>query len=191
MMLHLVRHGQTQANRAGLLQGHVDFDLTELGVIQAHTAAQRLIDSGAHRIVSSPLLRCRSTAAVIADALGIAVEVDDRLVELDYGAWDQRPLQEVTAQEWAQWRADPHFAPPRGESLRSVTNRVVACASELLRDPEPVVVVSHVSPIKAAIAWAIGTDESVTWRMHLDVASESRIGRRGDQPYLAAFNVVA
>ncbi len=206
-MLTLVRHGQTAANRGGLLQGHVDLALTELGLRQAAAAAEALTASEATCIVTSPLQRARQTADVIARRLGVPVAVDERLIEMDYGTWDERPLSEVDSQSWARWRSDPMFAPPGGESLRSVTERAVECALELLERPGVTIAVSHVSPIKALVAWSLGCDESVTWRMHLDVASITRIGLRSNgnssenssgveggrasAVYLASFNEVA
>jgi broad specificity phosphatase PhoE len=142
-------------------------------------------------VVSSPLRRAVETAEVIAAVHGRPVEVEERLVELDYGTWDQRRSQEVSAEDWATWRDDPAFAPPGGESLEAVTRRVSAWCAETLGD-ELVVAVSHVSPIKAAVCWVLGVDERATWRMYLDLASITRIGRRGDGGvYLASYNETA
>ena len=77
-MLVLVRHGQTAANRGGLLQGRVDLPLTDLGHHQARAAAQYLADARVVRVVSSPLQRACATAQTIADGFGLDVEVDDR-----------------------------------------------------------------------------------------------------------------
>lgn len=194
-MLVLVRHGQTAANRGGLLQGRVDLPLTELGAVQAQAAAEHLRDLGRDRpggvrVVSSPLLRARATAETIAKVLGTIPEIDDRLVEVDYGAWDERPLADVPAETWAQWRSDPHFAPPDGESLHAVGERATALAGELLAADDVTIAVSHVSPIKAIVAWALGCDTAVTWRMHLDVASVSRVAMRAGRPVLTAFNEI-
>lgn len=190
MTLIVVRHGQTEANRFGLLQGRADLPLNARGREQARAVAAYLSACGAQRIVSSPLLRATSTAAAIADALGLTVEVDARLIELDYGDWDQRPLAEVRPQEWAQWRADLSFAPPNGESLASVSERTRAFGEEVLRryDDDVTVAVSHVSPIKALMAWALGASDETTWRMQLDVCAVSRIGWRNGVPALLTFN---
>ncbi len=132
--------------------------------------------------------RARDTAAEIAAPHGLAVEVDERLIELDYGDWDGLPLGAVPAESWAAWRTDPEFAPPGGERLLDVAARVAAFCADVLVD-DLVVAVSHVSPIKAAVCAALGVDDRVTWRMQLDVASVTRIGRRPDgSPYLVAFN---
>jgi broad specificity phosphatase PhoE len=186
-----VRHGQTIANRDGRLQGRLDFPLSPLGLEQARLAAAGLAGSGATAVVTSPLLRAADTAREIAAVLGVAVEVDDRLAELDYGEWDGRRLAEVSAADWTRWRADPAFAPPGGESLVSVGERVGQFCSERLRPDVTIVAVSHVSPIKAAVAWALAAGDAATWRMQLDVASVTRIGQRPDGPaFLAGYNDV-
>ena len=74
--------------------------------------------------------------------------------------------------------------------------RASAFASEVLADgvrrgsDELVVAVSHVSPIKAIVAWALGCGSDITWRMHLDVASVTRIAGRGGRPVLSSFNEI-
>ena len=133
------------------------------------------------RVVASPLQRAIATARAIADPHGLSVDIDDRLVELDYGDWDARGLRDVSPEEWDAWRADVHFTPPGGESLVSVTARVVEFCVEQAADGFTVAV-SHVSPIKAAVCWALGVDERASWRMHLDLATVTRVGRRGNAP---------
>jgi broad specificity phosphatase PhoE len=184
-----VRHGQTAVNREGRLQGRLDPPLTDLGRDQARLAAAALVGSDVKLVVTSPLARAADTGRAIAEATGARLEHDDRLLELDYGEWDGRRFAEVSAEEWQQWRNDPSFAPPGGESLVSVGLRIAEFCDEQLRDDETVVAVSHVSPIKAAVIWALGIGDEATWRMHLDVASMTRIGRRADAPpFLAGYN---
>lgn len=188
-MIVFARHGQTDVNASGRLQGRLDPPLTELGRDQARRIAQALRADALARVVTSPLRRARETAEIITEGLGIdAPVVDERLVELDYGAWDGRAVRDVTGQEWARWRADPDFAPPGGESLATLRARTVALCEELLTVDEAVCCVSHVSPIKAAVTWALGVGDAATWRMHLGVASVCRIERRGTDPVLVSFN---
>jgi broad specificity phosphatase PhoE len=141
---------------------------------------------------TSPLQRAADTAREIASALGIPLEIDERLVEVDYGEWDGRRLDEVDAAQWSAWRDDASFAPPGGESLAAVGARVAGFCSDRLLADTTIVAVSHVSPIKAAVAWSLGVGDGATWRMQLDVASVTRIGRRGNGPaYLASYNETA
>ncbi|HEX9258590.1 MAG TPA: histidine phosphatase family protein [Acidimicrobiales bacterium] len=183
-MLILVRHGRTALNAAGRLQGRVDAELDDVGVEQARRIAAAV--SSAERVVSSPLLRARQTA----EALGMRVEIDDRWIELDYGDLDGKPVAEVGAEVWAQWRVDLDYVPAGGESLAALNRRVVGACEELLPVFATIdlVVVSHVSPIKAAVAWALGAGAEVGWRSHLDQASITRIGVSGRGPILRSFN---
>jgi broad specificity phosphatase PhoE len=183
-VLVLVRHGQTDANARGLLLGRADPPLSDLGRRQAEALASRIPADA--RVVSSPLLRTRETAA----AFGRPVDVDDRWIELDYGDYDGRPVADVPADVWRDWRADPHFVPAGGESLVMLGNRVRAACEELLEEARDrdVVVVSHVSPIKAAIGWALGTGDEVGWRMFVRVASIARVAIGPWGPSLHSFN---
>lgn len=184
----LVRHGQTWLNAEGRLAGRLDAELTELGRSQAAAVAAAVLAMATPaRVVTSPLHRARQTAA----AFGGTAAVDDRWVELDYGEYDGRPLGDVPASLWEAWRADVAFAPPGGESLLALGERVRAACEELAAADGPTVVVSHVSPIKAAVAWALGVDDSVSWRMYLAPASITVIGAGERGPSLRAFNVTA
>jgi broad specificity phosphatase PhoE len=189
-MIHLVRHGETAANRDHLALGRADPVLTDRGRAQAARLAAQLVATGAGRVVSSPLLRARETAALIADTLDVAVEIDYRLVELDYGEWDERSFSEFPPEDLARWRSDAAFAPPGGESLVVLGDRVASfCAEHIAGDD--VIAVSHVSPIKAGVLWAMNADPLLAWRMHLDVASISRIGAPNGSPCLLGFNATS
>ena len=193
-MISFVRHGQTAHNREGRLQGRADLELSPRGLEQVTRLATRLASTEIAQVYSSPLRRAQQTAQAIAAVAGCDVQTDDRLIELDYGDWDGRPLGDISREDWAAWRADPDFTPPGGESLAAVTARVDAFCRERLASTgtEPAAItiaVSHVSPIKAAVCWALGIDERATWQMQLGLASITSVGARpnGDG-YLAAFN---
>lgn len=189
-----VRHGETAPNRAGRLLGRGDPPLTDAGLAQAARLAAALREPQPLAVVSSPLRRARDTAEVIARSSGLEVEVDDRLVEIDYGEWEGQRLLDIPADVSARWRADPTFRAPGGESLAEVGSRVAHCVQDLLTRTAPggesgvVVAVSHVSPIKAAVSWALGVGWELTWRMHLGLASISRVGARPGGPYVLSFN---
>jgi probable phosphoglycerate mutase len=185
-MLYLVRHGRTAPNAARRLLGRMDVPLDDLGRRQAQALGGVGALRDARRVVSSPLLRALETA----EALGPPVEVDDRWAEIDYGVYDGETL-ESTPDLSRQWEADLAFAPPGGESLAALGQRVrEACAGIWQEATEQdVVVVTHVSPLKAAVAWAIGVGDEVAWRMFVDVASVTTIGPgRSGLPVLRTFN---
>lgn len=192
-MLILVRHGQTALNARGLLLGRADPPLNDNGYRQAAALAEAL--GRPARIVSSPLLRARQTAAVLAGAAAgevdvEGVEVDPRWVEMDYGELDGQPAAGVAEPVWKSWRDDPHYVPAGGESVAAVCGRVRDACVELAAAAagSDVVVVSHVSPIKAAVTWALGVDDEVAWRMFLADAAVCRIDTSGARPMLLAFN---
>lgn len=189
--LLLVRHGRTAMNASGALQGRIDIPLDDVGVAQAVALGHQLATSGASRVVSSPLQRARRTAELVAEPLGLAVDIDDRLVEIDYGTWDTRPLRDIDPADWAAWRADPDFAPPGGESLVAVTARATDFAAAALGIDATTIAVSHVSPIKAIVAWALGAGVAATWRMHLGVAAICCVAGTPAAPVLRAFGVDA
>ena len=183
-MIAFVRHGETPPNRAGLLLGRSDAALTEQGRAQAERLAKTLAGLGVERVLTSPLRRTRDTAAPIAAACDRSVEVDERLIEVDYGEWEGSPFGDLDADVVARWRRDGSFAPPGGESLAVVADRVASFCDEWL-DERVVVAVSHVSPIKAAVTWTLRVPPELAWRMRLDVASITRIG---PAPVLLSFN---
>jgi broad specificity phosphatase PhoE len=187
----LVRHGRTAANASGLLLGRADPELDAEGQLQAARLAEVLSAERVARVVSSPLVRCRQTAAAVAGALGVPVEVDDRWIELDYGELDGTATSDIPAETWAKWMADVAWAPPGGESLAQLGERVRMACDELARESEDVVVVSHVSPIKAAVAWALGVGDEVAWRLFLAPASITRVAAIGSRRSLHAFNQTA
>lgn len=179
-MLILLRHGQTAANASGLLLGAgSDPPLTDLGRRQAKSLASTQGVGSAVRVVASPLRRAVETA----QSLGPPVVVDPRWIEIDYGIYEGKPLAEVPEDVWRIWRADASWTPPGGESLVAVGRRVRRACEELSAEAADadIVVVSHVSPIKAAVAWALGVGDDVCWRMFLDVAAVCRVrpGPRG------------
>jgi probable phosphoglycerate mutase len=187
-VLIVVRHGRTSANAGGLLQGRVDNALDVEGERQAGALAAVL--GAVDRVIASPLLRAQQTAGAIAAAAGVTVETDPAWTELAYGAWEERPVRDVPPELWAAWRADPSFRPPDGETLVELQTRVEA-ACEALRDEaatRDVVVVCHVSPIKAAIAWALGVGPAISWRMNVAQASVHRIRTGPPGQALISFN---
>jgi probable phosphoglycerate mutase len=194
-MLILVRHGESVANAQGLLLGRTDVELTDTGRSQAQ-GARALVHGPVAEVRSSPLRRALDTAELL--ALGPPTTVDERWIEVDYGEFECQPLGGIPAEVWQRWQVDRDFRPEGGETLAEVDRRIAAACEELFavdgagarRADGDVVVVSHVSPIKAAVAWALGTVD-LYWRLHLRTASVTRIGWNRDAPILHGFNEVA
>jgi broad specificity phosphatase PhoE len=188
-MILVVRHGRTASNASGLLLGRADPDLDDEGRRQAQMLGAAV--GPVERVISSPLARTHQTAG----CLDGPITVDDRWIELDYGEWDERPLADVTAEEWQHWRSDPGWAPPGGESLVTLGARVGEALRELVAElaaspGRRIAVVTHVSPIKAAVASVLGAPESIAWKLFVAPASITTIAVNGASPVLAGFNSV-
>ena len=185
-MLYLVRHGRTEANAHLRLQGRIDLPLNDVGRRQA--AALGLAITEIDRLICSPMLRTRQTAEVF----GMEPELDDRWMEMDYGVMDGVRMAEVSPEMWDLWTSDADYAPEGGETLHELAARVWAACDDLIDDAQTrnIVVVTHATPIKAGMAWALGAEASLTWRAFVDQASITRIMVRDRGPVLAAFNVV-
>jgi broad specificity phosphatase PhoE len=184
-MLIIVRHGRTEANATGKLQGRrLDPPLDDLGRRQALAVAAALPDTA--RVIASPLRRAQETAA----AFGLSVETDERWIELDYGDLDGTALADLPAELWSTWQSDLDFTLPGGESLRALGGRVRDAADALIDDAgeRDVVVVTHVSPLKATLAWALGVGDEVAWRTFVAPASVTRIATGGPRLSLHCFN---
>lgn len=201
-MILLLRHGRTEANAGGLLLGRADPALDALGEQQAAALAAAVGAGGTARtgrvarVVSSPLRRCRQTAEVVAASLGVPLVEDERWIELDYGALDGTPVAEVPPETWAAWTADTAWAPEGGESLAALGERVRSACDHLVSagsgtETADVVVVTHVSPIKAAVAWALGVGDDIAWRLYVAPASITRVAVSGARRSLHSFNETA
>lgn len=177
--LLMLRHGQTELSAQRRYSGRGDLPLTELGERQAAAAAARLstMDDVA-AVVSSPMLRARQTAKPAADALGVPVSVHDGLIETDFGAWEGLTFAEARERDpdlHTRWITDTSVAPPEGESIDAVHRRVRRVRDQLIAEHggATLVVISHVTPIKALLRMALDTGPSLLHRLHLDLASLS------------------
>jgi broad specificity phosphatase PhoE len=184
--IFLVRHGRTATNAAGRFLGRADPELDAVGRAQALALGEAV--GPVDRVISSPLRRTMQTA----ECLDGPVTVDDRFVELDYGDWDGRELGELTPADWKAWREDLDFAPPGGESLGALGRRVRAAMDELEVDArrETIAVVTHVSPLKAAVAWALAVDDHIAWHLFVSPGSITRLEVGGGRRSMASFNEI-
>ncbi|MBE0618892.1 MAG: histidine phosphatase family protein, partial [Proteobacteria bacterium] len=125
--LFVVRHGDVGGE--GVLHGHVDVDLTPLGVRQMERVAERLAPEPLAAVLASDLSRSRTGAAAVARGRGLAVEEDPAFRELHMGRWDARSFRELWQEERrlveAWWRDLEGFIVPDGESLAQLRDRVL------------------------------------------------------------------
>jgi len=170
LTLVLTRHGVTDRSEPEQHLGQtIDVPLNEAGRAQAEALRERLAAVRFERVISSPLLRARETAQIV--AAGTPVELDARLLEMDYGRWEGLTYEELDRQyapERAAWvRAPDVLACPGGESGFDVAERVGAFLVDLLREHvrrhgssdqawEPVLVVAHSSTNRILVCLALG-----------------------------------
>jgi broad specificity phosphatase PhoE len=151
-MIYLVRHGQTEFNRIGRLQGHVDSALTPLGVDQAERVGALLKtligDPAGWSIEASSLGRTAHTARIIAGILGANdIVLEDRLREVSMGSWDGLTVDEIAAiapeAVASAKRSSLFFQSPDGESYDVMSARMRSWLDEALADGRPRIAVSH------------------------------------------------
>ena len=156
LTLLLVRHGQSEWNAAGLMQGQTAHPgLTALGHEQAAAAARELAAAGPGALISSDLARALQTAEHCARATGLPVRTSAALREQGYGVLEGRPSRELW--DVVDW-TDPHWAADGGESLAQLHARVAGFLAGLRDEPpaEVVALVTHGDTIRAAQAVAAG-----------------------------------
>lgn len=156
MIVALVRHGRTEWNEAGRMQGRADVPLSASG--RAQVRAWRLPpDLTGARVVSSPLARAVETARIVAGA-DPAVETD--LVEMDWGQWEGRTLASLRSTLGAAYdqveARGLDFRPPAGESPRDVQRRVLRWFERIADEAGPVVAVTHNGVLRAMLAHCTG-----------------------------------
>jgi alpha-ribazole phosphatase len=158
MRLVLLRHTRTAAP-AGTCYGQSDVALAEphdppFEQVQAWLQAAGLAPD---RLVASPLRRCRELAQHLARALGLSLRLDGRWMELGFGDWEGRPWPAIDRRQSDPWAADPwHRAPPGGETLAALTQRVHAAMDEPADEGGCALVVCHAGPMRVALARARG-----------------------------------
>ena len=128
MKLFIARHGQTPWNVEDLVCGRADVPLTEVGQQQAKLLAKSALDKGIDVILCSPLLRARQTAQAVSDAIGIPIQIDDRLVEFDFGSFDGTSR---FGEEFQRLRAQMPTRFPGGESGFDLAYRVYGLLYEI------------------------------------------------------------
>ena len=160
--LLLVRHGETAWNAAGRFQGHMDVPLSPHGRQQAAALARTLAAEPVHAVYASDLQRTWETALILAAPAGLQVQQEPRLREITFGHWEGLTLAEIEqhhATALAAWRADPmQVAPPGGETLAQVTNRVQAAMAHLVAIGQEytVVLVAHGGSLRVLLCLALG-----------------------------------
>jgi len=187
LRLFLIRHGETDWNREGKVQGFCDVELNGLGLRQAEAIASSLRGEDVRAVYSSTLKRALETARLIAKVHGLSVTTDDRLKELNQGV-----LEGLTSERmWAEyesllkrWREEPAtLRMPGGESMQELQDRCWDFVQALVQKhlDETVVIVAHGFAIRAILCKIIGLDLNNFRRLRQSLGARNLVefGERG------------
>jgi broad specificity phosphatase PhoE len=170
MELVLVRHGETEFNRADVFRGRTDLPLNERGKLQARAAAGYLSGLPFSAFFSSPLLRSMETAEEIAAPHRGKVEPNDFFIDVDYGLWSGKSVGEIRdswPQGFALWASDPENAVfPDGESMMEVRERLRKGLDRLSGEHDGrVLLVGHKLINRVILCIILGLPTSGIWRV--------------------------
>ena len=155
-MIYIIRHGQTEKNRANVLQGRSDIPLNDSGRQQAEEVRNRLIKAGIHfdLVYTSPLIRAVQTAAIIAE--GIPQLKDDRLIEMDYGPYEGMDLADPAPEVLEFFRDFVHNPAPNGmEPLQAIVFRLGSFLEEIREEAaeKNILISTHAIAMKGALEY--------------------------------------
>ena len=196
-----VRHGEA-LNAAGRCIGHTDLPLSDAGAAAVKTLATGMrahfateFSSNTWHVVSSDLSRARTSAAILAEQLGLASQEDSRLREMNFGAWDGLEWSEIEATDGERCRAWMErwtvAAPPQGETVCDVTGRAsdwFDSATTLLPVVNTIVVVTHAGWIRAALCVLTGTPIERMFEFAADHARASIVEIRDGAAQVVLLN---
>ena len=171
-ILHLIRHGESEANAAGIYQGQsVDTGLTDQGKRQAGVVARILKEAQARKIYTSSLLRTKQTAEIINQATRLDLEVDDRIIEINHGTWEGKTPDKFSKKEKTilkKWRKDPVGVQMiNGENLDMVVSRCQEFVNSLPENGQ-YIVVTHDLVIRVIASMAMKHSFKYLWKYILD-----------------------
>jgi len=188
MEVYLIRHTAVQA--PGLCYGHHDVPLADTFPAEVAQLQAKLPPAPVtgYQVFSSPALRCR----LLAETLTPHVVLDERLREVHFGTWENRLWDELPPAETTPWMADyVTQAPPQGESLVALQQRVAAFLAELVTkvDPEaPVLVITHGGPIRALTCHCLQIPLRNAFQLRIDFASITQLKWQYERWHLTGLN---
>ncbi len=161
----LIRHGESVANKQGLFAGHIDVDLTELGLRQAKATAEYVAENyKVDKAYASDLKRAYRTGKASADRLGVEIEASRQLREIYAGKWEGmvfNDLSKIYPHEFDLWYNDMGKAHcPDGESIVELYERVIAEINRIAdaNENKTVVVATHATPIRCVMTYILHGD---------------------------------
>lgn len=198
----LIRHGMTPTTGKELPGRAPGLGLAEAGVTQAKRVGEQLADLQEQAgdrprrriaaIYASPLERTQETASAIGDAVGVAVQPHEGLIELDIGDWTGMALDEaIKRPEWRYVQTSPStFRFPGGESFFEMQTRIIGAVDQICADHpgETVVAVSHADPIRAFVGYAMGAHLDLFQRVMVSPCSVTAIAYSVAGPMVLTVN---
>lgn len=184
--LDLMRHGEPVGGRR--YRGQVDDPLSEKGWAQMQAAVGDAAPWDA--IVSSPLQRCRAFAETLADRHRLPLTLDERLMEVGFGAWEGRTAAEIEQDApgaLARFKSDPVNARPQGAEPLAAFHARVAAALDAVRTRhggQHVLLIGHAGVIRMAFAWALAMPLEHAYRIEVANAGLTRLHLDGDRASL-------
>ena len=188
-----VRHGKTPTTGSTLPGRAKGLHLADEGRAQAEAVASRLAElTNVDAIYASPLERTRETAAPIAKARGLKVQIERGLLECDFGEWTGSKLRDLMKlPEWRTVQRYPSgFRFPGGESFTEMQGRITGAVASLVERHKGgvVIAVSHADPIKAAVADALGTHLDLFQRIVVSPCSVTAVAYGSGGPAVLTVN---
>jgi probable phosphoglycerate mutase len=174
---YLIRHGSNDFAGKTLVGRTPGIHLNDAGRAEVERLADELARESIQHLFSSPMERCRETAAPIAKRLNLEVQILDGLIEVEFGDWTGQNIAEMNSDErWRKWntfRSGGRI--PNGESIWEVQTRMIAAIEKLRRDfpNQTLALFSHGDPLRAAITYYLGMPIDFIHRLELSPASVS------------------
>lgn len=186
--LYLVRHGETEWNKASKVQGSKDIELSDVGLRQAEQLAKRLAEEDINVVYSSSLKRAFKTAEIATGHIKCGIVKSEKCHEIRLGPWEGMTINEIKekySDHFRKYREDPaNFNLPGAETFLDLTERTYNAISEIvnMHKGKNILLVSHGTAIKAAIIKILGIDIVNYTKFKIDNASISIIGFPEDTP---------
>ena len=194
MKLWLVRHGETEANVAGLYSGHATTALPERGTRQAQTLGKRLQAVPFQRAFCSELERTQRTASLLLGDRNVPLQSFAALNEMFFGDWEMRhhrDLQQEDAENYAAWCADwQHAAPTNGEGFQAFAERVRGFTVTLsqFRELDHLLIVGHQGVLSLLVAQLLNMPDSAMWHFPIEHGAWSLVDLQPDFTTLRVLN---
>lgn len=199
-MMFLVRHGATEANESGRLQGRgVDLPLSKAGRMQAAHVSQALAATPLAAVYATPLLRAQETAAAVARPHGLSATLVDELIEVDVGRWEgqtweqiQRDDADAYRQFMESFRRDGRCSYPDGESYDDVHRRVRPVLDRLVQqhEGEHIAVIAHSVVNRVYLAGLLGLPPSAARELSQANGAINVIRRRYNRLQVVTLNAL-